>query len=133
MLIEELIRLGRPLLGGDMPAEEVLRLITDVADARIKTFYRNVFIVVLPESGNPLPAASLPGSGRFVAEPKSYPRRATAPHGRCPDPLARGSAPGRRKQLVFFHWLRVQLTAICHCGRSSYNQEPKPSHHEYWR
>jgi hypothetical protein len=54
MLIEELIRLGRPLLGGDMPAEEVLRLVTDVADPRVKNFYRNVFVVVLPESGDPV-------------------------------------------------------------------------------
>jgi hypothetical protein len=57
MLIEELIRLGRPLLEGDMRPEEVLRLITDVNDKRVKNFYRNVFIVVLPEHGAPVALA----------------------------------------------------------------------------
>ena len=54
MLIEDLIRLGRPLLSGDMPAGEVLRLITDVADERVKNFYRNVFVVVLSGSSGPV-------------------------------------------------------------------------------
>jgi hypothetical protein len=35
MLIEELIRLGRPLLDGDLDAQEVLELITDVTDDRV--------------------------------------------------------------------------------------------------
>jgi hypothetical protein len=52
MLIEELIRLGRPLLHGDMKPEEVLRLITDVTGERVKNFYRNVFVVLLPEDAN---------------------------------------------------------------------------------
>jgi hypothetical protein len=52
VLIEDLIRLGRPLLDGDMKAEELLRLITDVSDDRVKNFYRNVFVVVLPGKGD---------------------------------------------------------------------------------
>ncbi len=55
MLIEDLIRLGRPLLDGDMKAEELLRLITDVSDDRVKTFYRNVFVVLLArKDGEPV-------------------------------------------------------------------------------
>ncbi len=57
MLIEDLIRLGRPLLGGDMTTGEVLRLITDIGDERVKNFYRNVFVVVLPEAGKPIALA----------------------------------------------------------------------------
>ena len=53
MLIEDLIRLGKPLLDGDMRAEELLPLITDVADSRAKNFYRNVFVVVLEEGAQP--------------------------------------------------------------------------------
>ena len=55
MLIEELIRLGRPLLDGDMEPQEVLRLITGAEDERVKDFYRHVFVVELPtdESGEP--------------------------------------------------------------------------------
>ena len=51
MLIEELIRLGRPLLEGDMDPEEVLALITDASDVRVKNFYRHVFVVELPADG----------------------------------------------------------------------------------
>ena len=54
MLIEDLIRLGQPLLSGDMSPEEVLRLVTDVTDERAKNFYRNVFVVVLQGSGAPV-------------------------------------------------------------------------------
>lgn len=55
MLIEELIRLGRPLLDGDMEPQEVLRLITGMEDERVKNFYRHVFVLELPtdESGEP--------------------------------------------------------------------------------
>lgn len=48
MLIDDLIRLGRPLLQGDMKAEEVLRLITDISDVRAKNYYRHVLVVELP-------------------------------------------------------------------------------------
>lgn len=49
MLIDDLIRLGRPLLDADFDPSAVLSLITDVADVRAKNFYRNVLVVVLPE------------------------------------------------------------------------------------
>jgi hypothetical protein len=49
MLIEELIRLGRPLLEGDLEPKEVLRLITDVESERVKNFYRHVFVVEVPQ------------------------------------------------------------------------------------
>lgn len=67
MLIEELIRLGRPLLDGDMEPQEVLRLITGVEDERVKNFYRHVFIVELPmdESGDPW-AAPMKRFGDFL-------------------------------------------------------------------
>jgi hypothetical protein len=49
MLIEELIRLGRPLLESkDFAPQDVLRLITGVEDVRVKNFYRHVFVVELP-------------------------------------------------------------------------------------
>ena len=49
MLIEELIRLGRPLLeSNDFAPQDVLRLITGVEDVRVKNFYRHVFVVELP-------------------------------------------------------------------------------------
>src|ERR1700675_4897040 len=48
MLIEELIRLGRPVLESNLEPREVLKLITDVADDRVKNFYRHVIVVELP-------------------------------------------------------------------------------------
>jgi hypothetical protein len=57
MLIEELIRLGRPLLEGDADPQEVLRLITGVEDERVKNFYRHVFVVELPPAGQGDPRA----------------------------------------------------------------------------
>jgi hypothetical protein len=57
MLIDELIRLGRPLLEGDLQPEQVLRLITDVEDERVKNFYRHVFVVEVPADGSGKPRA----------------------------------------------------------------------------
>jgi hypothetical protein len=57
MLIEDLIRLGRPLLNAEMRPEELLRLLTDVADPRAKNFYRHVFVVVLPTDKHDEPRA----------------------------------------------------------------------------
>jgi hypothetical protein len=55
MLIEDLIRLGRPLLeSGQFQAEDVLRLVSGVEDERVKNFYRHVFVVEVPtEEGRP--------------------------------------------------------------------------------
>jgi hypothetical protein len=51
MLIEELIRLGWPLLGDDSDPQQVLRLITGVEDERVKNFFRHVFVVEWPKEG----------------------------------------------------------------------------------
>jgi hypothetical protein len=51
MLIEDLIRLGRPVLESGLDPREVLKLITDAADDRVKNFYRHVIVVELPPAG----------------------------------------------------------------------------------
>ncbi|MDZ7393806.1 MAG: hypothetical protein ONB25_13015 [candidate division KSB1 bacterium] len=51
MLIEDLIRVGRPLLAGGMRAKEILQIISDVRDERVKNFYRHVFVAELPPPG----------------------------------------------------------------------------------
>jgi hypothetical protein len=48
MLIEELIRLGQPLVEGGFEADELICLITDVASANARNFYQHVFVVELP-------------------------------------------------------------------------------------
>jgi hypothetical protein len=60
MLIEELIRLGRPVLESGLDPREVLKLITDAADERVKNFYRHVIVVELPPKGNTGEPAVLP-------------------------------------------------------------------------
>jgi hypothetical protein len=56
MLIEELIRLGRPLVEGGLTPDEVLKIVTDVADTRTKNFFRNVFLAELPANDGDSPA-----------------------------------------------------------------------------
>src|SRR5258707_1209690 len=51
MLIEELIRLGRPLLEDDSDPQQVLRLITGVEDMRVKNFFRHVFVIARHGAG----------------------------------------------------------------------------------
>lgn len=60
MLIEELIRLGRPVLESGLDPREVLRLITDAADDRVKNFYRHVIVVELPAGGSDAEPAVIP-------------------------------------------------------------------------
>jgi hypothetical protein len=49
MLIDDLIRVGRPLLdSSDFADEDKLRLITGVEDERAKNFYRHIFVVAVP-------------------------------------------------------------------------------------
>ncbi len=60
MLIEELIRLGRPLIEGGLDAIELLSLVTDIGDARVRNFYRHVFVVELPAGGESCRPAVLP-------------------------------------------------------------------------
>jgi hypothetical protein len=56
MLIEELIRLGRPLVENGLTPDEVLKIVTDVADVRTKNFFRNVFLAELPANDGNAPA-----------------------------------------------------------------------------
>lgn len=51
MIIEDLIRLGRALLEGGMSPRDLLELIGGVHDARVKNFYRHVWVVeIAPEA-----------------------------------------------------------------------------------
>jgi hypothetical protein len=52
VIIEDLIRLGKPLLDGGMSAKEILELITDVNDEKVKNFFRHIFVVELPPEGS---------------------------------------------------------------------------------
>ena len=52
MIIEDLIRLGKPLLEGGMDARDILELVSDVNDEKVKNFFRHVFIVELPPEGS---------------------------------------------------------------------------------
>lgn len=57
MIIEDLVRLGKPLLEGRMDTRDILELVSDVNDEKVKNFFRHVFIVELPpESSNDDPA-----------------------------------------------------------------------------
>jgi hypothetical protein len=60
MIIEDLIRLGKPLLEGRMEARDILELISDVNDEKVKNFFRHVFIVELPLVGSNDDPAVLP-------------------------------------------------------------------------
>lgn len=60
MLIEELIRLGRPLVEGGLDATELLSLVTDIGDDRVRNFYRHVFVVELPGTAESCGPAVLP-------------------------------------------------------------------------
>jgi hypothetical protein len=56
MLIEDLIRLGRPLLEGGLLPEDILNIITDVGETRAKNFFRNIFLAELPTEIGHAPA-----------------------------------------------------------------------------
>ncbi|RLB33497.1 MAG: hypothetical protein DRH11_08795 [Deltaproteobacteria bacterium] len=60
MIIEDLIRLGRPLLDGGMDAREILELISDVKDEKVKNFFRHVFVVEIPPEGSHDEPVALP-------------------------------------------------------------------------
>ncbi len=49
MIIEDLIRMGRPLLEGGMESREVLKLVSDAESETTKNFYRHVFVAELAE------------------------------------------------------------------------------------
>lgn len=60
MLIEELIRLGRPMIESGLDSRDILRLITDVTESRARNFLRHVFVVELPGEGEKTEPAVLP-------------------------------------------------------------------------
>jgi hypothetical protein len=66
MLIEELIRLGGPLIEGGLAPEEVLKIVTDVADTRTKNYFRNVLLAELPANDGDAPAVWLVQLGQNV-------------------------------------------------------------------
>lgn len=49
MIVEDLIRMGRPLLKDGMDAREILKLVSDVQDVKVKNFYRHVIVVEISE------------------------------------------------------------------------------------
>ncbi|MDI6871024.1 MAG: hypothetical protein QME79_06645 [Bacillota bacterium] len=59
MLIESLIRLGKPLIEGDLPPREVLLQISDVAEEGARDFFARVFVVEIKRGGE----AQLGGGG----------------------------------------------------------------------
>ena len=82
MLIEELIRLGRPLLGeGGFAPNEILALVADTNDPRVRNFYRHVYVVELPAEGGAVQVLPLQVWG-VVGEKDKFtvdPRAAGAP------------------------------------------------------
>ena len=53
MIVEDLIRMGRPLLEINMDAKEILKLISNVQDEKVKNFYRHVIVVEISDSMKP--------------------------------------------------------------------------------
>lgn len=49
MIIEDLIRTGRLLIGGGLGADDLLRLTSDVTSTQVRNFFQHVFVVELPD------------------------------------------------------------------------------------
>jgi len=49
MIIEDLIRTGRLLIGGGLGADDLLRLTSDVTSGQVRNFFQHVFVVELPD------------------------------------------------------------------------------------
>lgn len=60
MLIETLIRLGRPLVQGGLPPGEIIRQITDVAEPTAKNFLTRVFVIEIHRQDGQFRSACLP-------------------------------------------------------------------------
>ena len=60
MLIETLIRLGRPLVQGGLPPGEIIRQITDVAEPTAKNFLARVFVIEIHRQDGQFRSACLP-------------------------------------------------------------------------
>ncbi|HHY31470.1 MAG TPA: hypothetical protein GX515_00400 [Firmicutes bacterium] len=65
MLIESLVRLGRPLVKGGLSPAEVLKQISDVASENARNFFAHVFVVEIKRDGSPI--ASSPVSHCCIA------------------------------------------------------------------
>lgn len=51
MIIEDLVRLGKPLLEGGLSPRDILELVSDMTDPKVKNFYRHVFVIEVPPAG----------------------------------------------------------------------------------
>ncbi|HXL05176.1 MAG TPA: hypothetical protein PLH34_10305 [Bacillota bacterium] len=60
MLIETLIRLGRPLVQGGLPPGEIIRQITDVAEPTAKNFLARVYVIEISRRNGVFQSACLP-------------------------------------------------------------------------
>lgn len=60
MLVESLIRLGRPFVEGGAEPLELLRQVSDVADARARNFFQRVFVVEIGEDRGDLQVVAHP-------------------------------------------------------------------------
>lgn len=106
MLVENLIRLGRPFIDGGASPVELLRKVSDVGDVRARNFFQRVFVVEVAErDGVPVvvahPHASWghiegqgsserfqPDEDRVIGIPFVIPRgNPRAPQGRYPIPV----------------------------------------------
>ena len=62
MLIENLIRLGKPMIQGEMTPREVLLDICDVKDQKVKNFFQRIFVIeILRKEGEKVRIEVLPG------------------------------------------------------------------------
>lgn len=105
MLVESLIRLGRPFVEGGAEPLDLLRRVSDVTDPRARNFFQRVFVVEIAGQGDDLrivahPHASWghmesdgrsdrfqPDEDRAIGIPFVLPRgNPTAPQGRYPIP-----------------------------------------------
>lgn len=106
MLVESLIRLGRPFVEGGAEPLELLRQVSDVTDVRARNFFQRVFVVEIADHGGDRKVAAHPcaswghmqsdgRSERFQPDeeraigipfviPRGNPR---APQGRYPAPI----------------------------------------------
>ena len=106
MLVESLIRLGRPFVEGGAEPLELLRQVSDVLDVRARNFFQRVFVVEIAERNGNLQVAVHPWASwghmesegrtekfqpdedRVIGIPFVLPRgNPTAPQGRYPAPI----------------------------------------------
>ena len=60
MLVESLIRLGRPFVEGGAEPLELLRQVSDVTDVRARNFFQRVFVVEIANHGGARKVAAHP-------------------------------------------------------------------------